>query len=443
MGKKKIFLKGNYNLEIESKVRQALPLLITWGKQGFIALLDQGLFSTANFLLNIFLANWMIKEEYGIFSVLSTLLLFISGVHNAFILEPASVLGPSRYQTNLTEYIKATSKLHFILTFFLGLLLSVCGLCVLISDSTSKMGWGLIIIGFSVPFILYTWWIRRAHYLLHNPSGALLTSFIYITTLLCSVFILKGLKRVNIYSSLLIWVISSILSVVLIPKRRDRTLNPVNFKIEKLVKENFHFGKWVMTGGILYIGAGQIQTFTLAHVGGFEGVAIFRAMYNFFLPMALTVTAVSTLVMPYLSRDFGKNNKKVLIRKGLGMTVVLSGISLLYIVILALSIETLERVLYSGKYGHYVHIGMILSLVPLFTAISSGFSVMLRSMQMVKTYIIVNSGVFLSGITSAWFFVIWWGVEGAAWSLVLVNFISTLINIGLFLSKYNSLQRLN
>jgi hypothetical protein len=43
--------------------------LISWFKKGSLAVLDQGLFSGANFIVNILLARWLAPEEYGAFAV--------------------------------------------------------------------------------------------------------------------------------------------------------------------------------------------------------------------------------------------------------------------------------------------------------------------------------------------------------------------------------------
>ena len=42
---------------------------LSWLKKGSLAVLDQGLFSGANFVVNILLARWLTPEEYGAFAV--------------------------------------------------------------------------------------------------------------------------------------------------------------------------------------------------------------------------------------------------------------------------------------------------------------------------------------------------------------------------------------
>lgn len=407
-----------------------------WISKTFIALLDQGVFSSANFLLNVLLARWMTEKDFGMYSVSYTVFLLLSVFHNAIILEPASVIGPSRYQQNLGEYIIATSKAHFLVTTPIALLFLATGLVFRVFGLSSEISDVLISLGFSFPIILYLWWFRRACYLQNNPFAAFWTSVSYSVLLCAGIIFLYNTGKVSLMPTYLLFSVVSLLSTLPVTWRQKLQTSSQNISLKKILQDDWNFGKWVMIGGLFYIGAGQIQTFFVAAIAGFEGAAVLRAMSNFFLPMALTVTAVSTLALPILSRDYGNQDYKSLIRKGILMTTLLSGACIAYIIGIAFGIQPLEMILYAGKYADYVRIGLILSFIPFLTALSSGFSLILRSMQKVNTYIYVNASAFFVGIPSAWFFTLWWGVDGAAFSLVLSYVVSTLVTIGIFLKIY-------
>src|SRR5690348_2243243 len=66
--------------------------------------LDQGMFSFANFIMNVFLARALSPSEYGVFAVGQSLFLFIVGFQNALIIEPMSVLGAHKYATRQNSY---------------------------------------------------------------------------------------------------------------------------------------------------------------------------------------------------------------------------------------------------------------------------------------------------------------------------------------------------
>ena len=76
--------------------RAAAAALRPWLGKGFWALLDQGLFSGANFLVNILLARWLPPEEYGAFAVAMSVFYLLAGFHTAVLTEPMMVFGAGK-----------------------------------------------------------------------------------------------------------------------------------------------------------------------------------------------------------------------------------------------------------------------------------------------------------------------------------------------------------
>src|SRR3989441_2730697 len=92
-----------------------------WLGRGFSALADQGLFAGAGFATNVLLARWLPPENYGAYALALSIFLFISGFHNALVLEPMSVLGPASYGASLPTYLRTVLRLHFGLTVVLAM----------------------------------------------------------------------------------------------------------------------------------------------------------------------------------------------------------------------------------------------------------------------------------------------------------------------------------
>ncbi len=89
--------------------------LRAWGWLSALSLVDQGLASGAGFAVSLLLARWMEPEVYGAFAVAFAGFLFVSGFHNVLLLEPMSVMGPSRHAARLPGYFRAQIAVHFIL----------------------------------------------------------------------------------------------------------------------------------------------------------------------------------------------------------------------------------------------------------------------------------------------------------------------------------------
>jgi len=120
---------GNMMDWLENITAMNFSRLRSWSMRGGMAILDQGLSSGSNFILNILLARWLAPADYGAFAVVFAVFLFLSGFHNALLLEPMSVLGPGRYPDQIETYLAIQVRLHFALTVPLGRAEWLCRSC--------------------------------------------------------------------------------------------------------------------------------------------------------------------------------------------------------------------------------------------------------------------------------------------------------------------------
>src|SRR5665213_3439268 len=86
--------------------------VFVWGKRSALAIVDQALTSGCNFVVNLVLARWLTGESYGAFAVVFAAYLFAAGFHTVLLLEPLSVMGPSRHSTRLAPYFRSQIVLH-------------------------------------------------------------------------------------------------------------------------------------------------------------------------------------------------------------------------------------------------------------------------------------------------------------------------------------------
>src|ERR1700758_126616 len=96
--------------------------LRVWGVRSTLSVFDQGLTAAVGFVVNIALARWLSPESYGAFAVAFATFLFISGFHNVLLLEPLTVMGPSRHPNRLPTYFRKQIVIH---VFLVGMLAAV------------------------------------------------------------------------------------------------------------------------------------------------------------------------------------------------------------------------------------------------------------------------------------------------------------------------------
>src|SRR5712692_7796327 len=106
---------------------------------------DQALAVGAGFLVNVALARTQTKEEYGMFALSYSVFTFLSGVHNAAILEPYTVYGSGRYRDRFSEYLRLMLRSNALIGVLLSaILLSGCLVLLRIAPQFAPRAlWGL------------------------------------------------------------------------------------------------------------------------------------------------------------------------------------------------------------------------------------------------------------------------------------------------------------
>src|SRR5882757_4711202 len=154
--------------------------LRVWGVRAAFSLLDQGLFSGAGFLVNWLLARWLAPASYGAFAVAFAAFLFTYGFHNALLLEPMSVFGPSRHAESLPGYFRAQLMIHIVMVGPLSAVGIVTGLLVWRITPGSPLVGAIMGVSLALPLILLLWLARRICYAVQRPSVAATGTALYL-----------------------------------------------------------------------------------------------------------------------------------------------------------------------------------------------------------------------------------------------------------------------
>lgn len=412
----------------------SLKDLQRWSIKGLLSVLDQGLFSGANFIASIIFARWLSPNDYGAFALVFTLYLLFTGFYIAFILEPMSVLGPSKYLKQLPQYLFVQLKLHGIMTCILGCITLLVGWLALGSGS-EPLGVAFLGAGLSVPFMLLLWYVRRTFYILKQPTYALLTSVLYFLFLLLGLTVLYSMQLINSSTCFLALGAASLLSAsVMVWQGRDLFYPERTAELPwtDLAKEQWLYGRWIAAAAILTFSANQVQIVFLAGFINLQTAGALDALQNFIAPMSQGMVAISTLMLPIVSYDFGQSNFKKLRHKILVVIVVLVLITLIYEVILLSFPTQLELFLYKGKYSNSNHLIPILGIIPILTGVTTGYSLALQAIQKPQFYLIYGIIVAPVGLITGILFTKYWGLTGAVLSLVVTSLVTLIIHLYLY-----------
>jgi O-antigen/teichoic acid export membrane protein len=83
--------------------------------------------------------------------------------------------------------------------------------------------------------------------------------------------------------------------------------------------------------------------------------------------------------------------------------------------------------LFGGKFGAYARVMPMLALIPVCSGFSTGYSMALRAFQKPHFDLLANAVAAPVGVMSAVWFIRWWGLAGAAASMIFASAVYSLI----------------
>lgn len=312
---------------------------------GIWALMDQFLFSGSSFIINILLARWLIQYDYGYFAFVFSFYVIAGLYHNAFIIEPSLVFGPSEYRTKLKSYFSVLGKIHHVL---MGILL--LGAVTAYVFFSLPLLWTTALI--ATPVMLWNICLRRLCYIDRNKvKVAALLGVLRCIIAFITFFYLKNNVGLNAESYFICFIPADLISgILLFHYLKNTAPDHEELKDRPVIIKHLHYGKWTAGTATATILHAPIYIPLLTYTHGFEEVAHFKSIENLFLPIAQILTALSSLALSNLAEKKQKLTtllfSQAAVKTGLFFTFIASG----YLLFLLLSSEALMDLFYDGKY---------------------------------------------------------------------------------------------
>ena len=393
-----------------------------WGLRSALSLLDQGLTAGAGFGVNLLLARWMPAVAYGAFAVAYTGYVFVSGFHNVLLLEPMSVMGPSRHAEDLPAYFRAQVSVHAVFVGSLSLLVFLMGLLLRRFLPSSPLVGPVLGGGLALPFLLLLWLARRMCYVVERPSVAVLGSGTYALFVFGGLAVLGHSGDLSPLKAFVLMSASSCVAAGLVLWQLGLTMPRANGepRIPRLsvFRENWSYGHWLTLTTLLSWIAVQAQVLLAASLLGLTSAGILRAMQLPALAMSQVIAATMQIVLPSISRELGRGDFHRLHRKVALASGFLTAVGCLFIVSLTLFSGPAERLFYGGKYEKFAWLIPVLGLAPVFTGYSSSFSYALRALGKSRYELLACVLSALTALVTSVLLMPRWGVAGGAASVV-------------------------
>ncbi len=391
-----------------------------WGLKGGLALLDQGVFSGSNFVLNILLARWLYPEDYGAYAIGFAISFFFLQFLMSYMLEPMGVLGPSSYGGSLEDYLAAQLRLYFVLMMPLGFLLSLVVYFYMQSGANPFVCNILITLGIVLPFLQLPWMLRRTFYVMGTPAVSAKGSLIYALSLALAVYVARHFDVLTGPSAVIVVALSGLLAGAFLARQLGWTaIARALVPIRNVFMENWAFGKWLLLSALLIPIGGQAHIFLSGGLLSIRDAGVVNAMQTLSQPMTLSITAINALVTPSLAADYAKADLVSFKKKAFSMTVILTLLASFFELFLFLFRIPLEAIVYGGKFSDHAGLIPIWGLTPLIMATVSGLQCSLQAAK--RPYAMLLACLFWVPITLGLgtILTLHWGLLGSAVSTVI------------------------
>jgi O-antigen/teichoic acid export membrane protein len=408
------------------------------------SLMDQGLTALTGFFMTFLLARWLAPEIYGAYAIAFAGYLFVNGLHNVIVLEPMSVMGPSRHAHRLQEYFHAHIAVHGVLAGLCSVGVMLAALVVWRIAPTSPLAGAIAGSGLALPCLLFLFLGRRMCYVRQQPVTATLGSGVCLALTIVGLYGMRRFDQVHPFAAFVLLGVASLAGAGVVLRRigvgvfREAAAADEPIRWTCALRENWSYGRWLVGSTILYSVSGQVQMFLAAAFLGLSAAGILRAMM---LPAAVVtqaVTAAGLLVLPGLSYDFGRGLFGRIRRKALIVSSALCAAGLGFAAGLWMVAGRAEQFLFGGKYAAYAWLMPVLALIPAANGLTMGFSAALRASQRPHFDLMANAIAAPVAIVSAMSFIRWWGLGGAAASMVMGFVVYMGVNCWIFYATRQS-----
>ena len=382
------------------QLRASLTGWLPWVGKGSFAILDQGLFATSNFLVNVLLARWLAPADYGAFALAFSVFCLLGVLHNAIFTEPMLVFGSGKYRERFPEYLGILVRGHFALMLPGAALLAAAAFLLgrVYSAAVEQAFLALAIAG---PFILLLWLLRRAFYVRLNPGWAAAGGSVYLLILLAGALTLRAAGRLTPATGFLTMAVGSLITCLLLLVLLRPTLATGSSAIRAVAADHWRYGKWAAAGAGPGWVTDNIYYLVLPAWVGLAEAGGLKALLNLAQPALNTIGALAALLLPILVRDRDCGGPRAMKRTiKLSLALFLSG-SACYLALLWGFRLQIFHFLYAGKYAAYASWPLLLlGLLPFAVSLPNVMGGALRALEQPNLvfWSCVGSGVVALGL---------------------------------------------
>jgi O-antigen/teichoic acid export membrane protein len=402
---------------------------------------DQALATGGVFLANVALARVRSKEEYGMFALSYSVYMFLSGLHNAAILEPFTVYGSGRYRERFSDYLRLMARNNLLFGFLLSGTILLMWL-VFWRAAPHLASRALLGLGLTVGVLLSGIFLRRAFYVHRQPALAAKSSLAFFLTVALALWLAW---KAHLVDGLWVFVILALgWTVAGARYARKLALGKTHAAFSESEpgywSVHWKYARWVLSTAFVFQLMTQGYYWLVAEFLSVKEVGELRAMFNLVAPMDQIFIALSYLVLPAMAAHYAMKRLDNLLSLWRRYALAILGVTALFALGIRILGQQVMHVLYAGKFDDLGPLLFLLALLPVSTAIGNTMAQALNASERPKLvfYGFLSSGAatFATGIP----LVMRFGLRGAVYGMLLSGTTFS-VAIGILFAVYAKAQK--
>ena len=396
-----------------------------WAHRSFFAAVEQALFATSNFVVNVLLARRLPAREYGAFVAAYAVFQLLGQVHVGMLAEPMQVFGSGKHAGRFAHYLRALLRGHCLVGGGISLVLAAVGV-VLSVTGADVMGGAFLVLAAAAPFITLSWLMRTACTVIMRPDLAAVSGGLNFFLVLTGLQALHAHGRLSVGAALATLGLSSVFaSAVLVAWFRVLTVRSAErVNSAEVLRDHWRYGRWSTGAGLLNWMPTDFFLLVLSFWGGLQDTAALKALTNLLQPALQTQYVLTNLLTPVFVRLRGRPQFTRTLLGASGAALIAFGG---YWVLVGWFHAPLMRWVYAGRFAEQSALLWGLGALPMLAGLGAVLTSALRALERPDRVFV--SAVIASGVAVACVpFVGLWGLTGVAAARVVSSlaFIATL-----------------
>jgi len=390
-------------------------------RQVTFSVADQAFSVGGMFLVNIALARTQTKEEYGIFTLSYTLLTFLTGLHNAAILETFTIYGSGRYVDRYPEYSgllwRANATLVLGLTVFLLILWRV----LLWAGAPGLASRSFLGMSLSCGVLLTASFARRTFYMRRQPELAARFSLIFFLACVFLLWLFVRAGRLDSFYAFVLaacaWALAGIVLFAELPASNGG--EAFTASEPDYWTEHWKYSRWVFVTALVFQFTTQGYYWLAAGFLSVKDVANLRAMYNIVTPVDQIFVATAMLVLPIMSARYATRHLPGLLNLLKRYALVSFLVTAAFAIFVRIFVRPILHLFYGGRFDDMAALVAAFALFPVIMCIGNSVNAALKAMEKPNivfwAYVASGSATILIGLP----LLIHFGLRGAVYGFLL------------------------